>query len=386
LIAIALVVAWTIAALLVLFAYRPGGPLDIAVGITLLGPIVIAVIGGVWPPIARGTGAFPAMIALGLGSLLLLLPSISGVADQIGALGSQTLLPSLEAAYPWLLALAGTSLFAGFGVARRLLGGTALRPRRLALGVAIGMGLTLVAGAAFAGVAIANEVALRDRPGSATGSRFGPTDLDGEPLACTDAFTIGQSARFAAHLTGPVDLRPIGSVEQGGLRNGQEFRWLAYLATADALGWAGEARAGDLVWARNPGRGWNLAAPDAVANVAFDVQAMRQALTEGYRATAEDRGVEVIEGAPGRRCRIAVDGATFQAAFPQVEWLVGDIDVSDWRGQLDYWVFLDGQVGQIAGSLNGPAEGLDDAVQGTVEVLLTSTERGRDLVIYPPVR
>jgi hypothetical protein len=33
------------------------------------------------------------MIALGLGSLLLLLPSISGVADQIGALGSQTLLP-----------------------------------------------------------------------------------------------------------------------------------------------------------------------------------------------------------------------------------------------------------------------------------------------------
>jgi hypothetical protein len=60
--------------------------------------------------------------------------------------------------------------------------------------------------------------------------------------------------------------------------------------------------------------------------------------------------------------------------------------VSDWRGQLDYWVFLDGQVGQIAGSLNGPAEGLEDAVQGTVEVLLTSTERGRDLVIYPPVR
>ena len=82
---------------------------------------------------------------------------------------------------------------------------------------------------------------------------------------------------------------------------------------------------------------------------------------------------------------MAVDGPTFRATFPQVGWLVGDADLGHWRGQLDYWVFLDGQLGQVAGSVNGEAGGLEDeAIQGTVEVCLTATERGRDVVIYPP--
>ena len=65
--------------------------------------------------------------------------------------------------------------------------------------------------------------------------------------------------------------------------------------------------------------------------------------------------MEVIEGARARRCRIAIDGTTFREAFPQVAWLVGDADLHRWRGQLDYWVFLDGQLGQVAGSANGEA-------------------------------
>jgi hypothetical protein len=110
-------------------------------------------------------------------------------------------------------------------------------------------------------------------------------------------------------------------------------------------------------------------------------------LSADERATAEDRGVEVIEGARARRCRVSVDGQIFAAAFPQVAWLVGSADLHRWRGQLDYWVFLDGQVGQIAGSINGEAAGVvPDAIQGTIEVRLNATERGRNLVVYPPVR
>ena len=56
---------------------------------------------------------------------------------------------------------------------------------------------------------------------------------------------------------------------------------------------------------------------------------------------------------------------------------MGDADLHRWRGQLDYWVFLDGEVGQIAGSINGEASAVvPEAIQGTVEVLLTATERG----------
>jgi len=39
----------------------------------------------------------------------------------------------------------------------------------------------------------------------------------------------------------------------------------------------------------------------------------------------------------------------------------------------------------VAGSANGEAGAIvPDALQGTVNVLLTATERGRSFVIYPP--
>jgi hypothetical protein len=387
LIAAALVVAWSVAAVLVLVAYRPGGPLDVFVGVTILLPIGIATAAVIWPPVARGAGAFPLMVCLGIGSLLFLLPSIGGVFNQLQALGSQTLLPSLEAAYPWLLALAGTSLFCGFGLARRWLGGSALRPRRLVAGMAIGLGLTLVAGVAFASVAVANELALHDRPGSRTGSRFGPTDIDGAPPACDGSLSAGPAARLATHLSSTVDLRHNGSVEQGGVRDGASFRWLAYVATDEELGWYGAASTDGRAWSRTPGHGWQTTSPGDITDGTIDLRAIDAALTEGYRATAEDRGTEVIEGAPARRCRIAVDGAVFEAAFPQVRWLVGDADLGDWRGQLDFWVFLDGQIGQIAGSINGEGVAVqEDALQGTIDVRMTATERGHDFVIYPPAR
>ena len=81
------------------------------------------------------------------------------------------------------------------------------------------------------------------------------------------------------------------------------------------------------------------------------------------------------------------DGEIFDAAFPEVRMLVGTADLHRWRGQLDYWVFLDGEVGQIAGNVNGEATTVvPEAIQGTVEVLLTATERGEGLVVYPPDR
>lgn len=387
LIALALIIAWAVAAVLVLVAYRPGGPLDLLVGLATLGPIAIASAGLVWPPLVRGAGAFPLMVVLGVGSLLLLLPSIGGVFNQLQALGSQTLLPSPEAAYPWLLALIGTSLFSGFGLARRLLGGTALRPRRLALGMAIGLALTVLAGIAFTGVAVANELALRDRPASTAGSQFGPADLTGSPPDCDGSLSTGAAARLTTHLSSTIDLRHTGSVDQSGVRNGNDFRWLAYVASDRELGWYGAASTNGLAWYRAPGGGWRQTAPTDIADGTVDIRAFDAALTEGYRTTAEDRGTEVIEGAPARRCRIAVDGSTFTDAFPQVRWLVGAADLADWRGQLDFWVFLDGQVGQIAGSINGEGAVVQpEALQGTIDVRMTATERGQDFLIYPPVR
>ena len=381
----ALVACWTVSGALILLTYRPGGPFDMVVGLTALGPIVVALSGVVWPPVARGDRAFSTIVWLGIVGLLFLVPSIVGVVDQLRAFGSQTLLPSIEAAYPWLMALAATSLFAGIGVARRIQGGSALRRRRLLTGVAIAAAATALSGGAFGAVAIANDVALRDK--TVTASRFGPTGGADQPPLCDTRLAIGPSARLRLELSGTADLRTIGSVDLSGLRVDGDFRWLAYVATNRQLGQYGAARLGDRAWARTPALGWRVVDGSTVASDTLDAQALATVLVPDYRSTAEDRGVEVLEGARARRCRVAVDGETFELAFPQVRWLIGPADLHRWRGQLDYWVFLDGQVGQVAGSVNGEAAGIvPDALQGTVEVRLTATERGGSFVVYPPTR
>lgn len=387
LIGLALVAAWGLAAALVLLAYRPGGPLDIVVGITMLVPLGMAAAGVAWPPLTRGHGSHALIVALAFATLLVLLPSIGGVLNQLRALGSQTLMPSLEAAYPWLLALIGTSLFTGFGQARRLIGGAARRGHRLRLGVAIAAALTLVGGAAFGGAAIANEISLRDDERPANASRFGPIDVrgDAEPPACHDALVAGPTARLSARLIGSIDGRQSGTVDLVGQRRGFDFRWLAYVATNRELGQYGQARVGSEAWTRTPARGWLPTRVEAVTDSTLDLEATRRALTYGARATAEDRGVEVIERARARRCRVSVDGPVFRATFPQVSWLVGDDDLAHWFGQLDYWIFLDGALGQVAGSVNGEGGGIQEqAIQGTVEVVLTATDRGQDIVISRP--
>ena len=385
LLASSLLACWTIAAALVLLVYRPGGPYDIFVGLTAMLPIAIALAGVVWPPVARGDLAFPAIVWLGIIALLCLVPSITGVANQVMTLDSRTLLPSPESAYPWVLALLATSLFSGLGLARRLQTGTGHRRRRLLAGVAFAVVVTTLSATAFAAIAVANDSVIRHA--GAVASRFGPTSGPDEPPTCDAALAVGPTARLELHLSGRADLRPIGTVDLSGQRVGRDFRWLAYVATSRELGQYGSAATGGGAWTLDPGSRWEARAADLVAADTVDLQALEVALTPGYRATAEDRGLEVIEGARARRCRMAVDGPVFAAAFPQARWLAGVADLHHWRGQLDYWVFLDGQLGEVAGSVNGEAAGLaPEAIQATIEVRLTATERGRDVVIYPPGR
>jgi hypothetical protein len=385
LIAIALALTWGVVSATVLIGYRPGGPVDILVGLAAAVPVGIAAAGFIWPPRTHGRRAFAGMVWLGLGSLLVLVPSIADVSEQLNQRGAQTLLPSVEAAYPWALALLGTSLFAGFGVARRILGETAMRRRRLLRGIGVAAVLSTGAAGLFTSVAMANELALRDRP--TPSSRFGPTTGDSEPPLCVDPLAIGPTARLQLRLEGEIDGRSIGSVDLAGNRTGLDFRWLAYAATSRELGLHGAARLDDRAWIREPFGGWRRADVAEVTFGTIDVRAFGAALADGSRETAEFHGLDVIEGARARHCRLAVDGATFRAAFPQVAWLVGDADLTDWRGELDFWIFLDGQIGWITGSVNGGAGQIrEEAIQATIRVNLTATERGRPVTITPPTR
>lgn len=385
LIAAALSAGWTLTAALVLLVYRPGGPFDLFVGAAAGLPILVALAGLVWPPVARGDRAFAALVWLGLGSLLLLIPSIGGVLNQLLARGPQTLLPSLEAAYPWLLALLGTSAFSGLGIARRRLGESALRRHRLARGLLLGAGATAVVGVAFTSVALANELALRDRP--VADSRFGPTDPLLEPPLCAVPPRVGAQARTDVLLTGSVDLRPIGDVDLRGVRRGDDFRWLAYVATSRSVGQYGAVRIANTAWRLTPAYGWQPVVATEVDGEALDAQVLEVALEAGSRQAAEDHGLEYFEGARARHCRVAIDGPAFRSAFPAVRFLVGDADLTRWRGELDYWVFADGEIGRVSGSIDGDAAAVaDGALLATLRATMIATERDRNHAVVRPTR
>jgi hypothetical protein len=382
--AVALTALWAAAFLLVLVGYRPGGPVDLAVGLAAIGPIVVALAAVASPPVARGDRAFAAIAWLALAAILLLVPSLNGLVTQLEGRGPQTLLPSPEAAYPWLLALIATGMFAGLGLARRRLGETALRRRRLVVGIGLGALLVLVTGSAFATAALVNELALTDRP--SIGSRFGPTDPDLEVPECSGDLVAGDTARLALQMDSSIDDRRTGQLRIDGVRNEADFRYTGYVASRVALGQRGMTRTEGRAWEVGPSRAWRSVTLDQAANHDLDRAVVLQALTPGQRAVAEDHGLSFIEGARARHCRVPLEGDALRRALPQVDLLLGETDLSRWRGDLDYWVFADGQVGQVDGRLTGPAGTLDpDALNALIRFRLTAVDRGLPITVVPPI-
>jgi hypothetical protein len=82
-----------------------------------------------------------------------------------------------------------------------------------------------------------------------------------------------------------------------------------------------------------------------------------------------------------------VDGGTIRAALPEIELLVGGADITRWRGNVDFWVFADGQLGQVDGRVTGPALTLaDDAMLAGLRFRITAVDRGLPITVLPPIR
>jgi hypothetical protein len=249
--------------------------------------------------------------------------------------------------------------------------------------IAFALATTSTIGVAFAGVSLADDAALRNMP--AAHSRFGPTAVLPIPPNCDDPIVGSATAQLELGLQGYVDGRGIGTVDLTGARSGTAISWMAQVVRSDLFGQYGAVRTSGLAWTLAPHAGWNAVTPSLVDKWMVDQTAVDEALNLGNRATAEDRGLEFVEGARARRCRVAIDGDTFSAAFPEVAWLLSDASMKTWRGELDYWVFGDGQVGMVTGSINGDAQLIvKHGIQATIYVQLTATDRGQPVAISPP--
>lgn len=384
LLAAALTVLWAVGGGIVLVAYRPGGPVDVAVGVAASLPLTLSVAAIIWPPLVRDGRLTAAIFWLGLGTGLLLIPSIANVIAQVVAAGPVPLLPSLEVVYPWALALALTSLFAGIGVSRRLVAESGFGRRRLGATVAFAFSTTAVIGLVFSGVTLADEAALGDRP--ATYSRFGPTAASPVPPECNVTLVTPSSARVSLQIWADVDGRSAGSADITGVRSGRDFSWAGQVVRgSDLFANYAAARVGANAWSMGPGGSWSKVPAASVDADALDLAALSGVLSPGDRATPENRGYEYVEGARARHCRITVDGDTFAASFPQVVWLVGGASLYAWRGELDYWVFGDGEVGRLEGSVDGDAQDIEPhGILATVDVRMTATDRDSAIAVSPP--
>ncbi len=379
----AIAALWAVAAVLVLTGYRPGGPLDLVVGLAAATPLLVALVAVAWPPAVRGPSAFAAVVWLGLAAILVLIPSLTDIASRLMEGGTQTLLPSAVAIYPWIVALGATAGLAGIGIARRTQGPEASRLRRAMVAAGAAAALVAASGVAFGAAAVGNEMALVGRP--VAGSRFGPTG-QGDPPACDGAITAGPDARLTLRVDADADGRPTGAVDLAGARTGTDLRWTASVAGDRDVGTYGAARIGESGWARGPREPWTDVPPATLDAATVDVNAVTVALPPEIRTVAEDVGLEFVEGARARHCRVAVDGTTLLAAFPQARWLVPDgTPVERWRGAVDYWVFTDGQVGLIEAFANGTAGPMRrGAFLGTVRVRMTATNRDIPVTLSPP--
>ncbi|HEY5487912.1 MAG TPA: hypothetical protein VIK06_09705 [Candidatus Limnocylindrales bacterium] len=384
LLAVVLSVLWAAGGGVALIAYRPGGPVDLLVGLAALLPLPVSVASAVWPPLVRGDRAAAGVFWLGLGAGLLLVPSIGSITSQVVAGGAEPLLPSPEVVYPWTLALLATSLFTGIGLTRSFFPNPGAGRRRLAASIAFALVTTTAIGTAFAGVSLADNAALNSRP--ETVSRFGPTSPKLTPPSCNRALTPAATSTVVLELWGDVDGRGVGRVDLAGKRSGSDVSWTAQAGrTASADTQYGVIRVGSSAWSEQTGSSWAGIFLDETRNDLLDKTVFDVALTAGNRATAEDRGFDYVEGARARHCAIVIDGETFAAAFPQMAWLTGNADVGMWRGQLEYWVFGDGEVGKALGSVNGSAQDiLPHGLLATMEVSMTATDRDAPVSIAPP--
>ena len=386
-------ILWLLLFAAVLVWYHPGGPLDWIVAAATLLPAVVALLAVRYPPLARGDRASVLMGWLGIVACLLLIPVLAGIAQGLtGPPDQALLLPSWEAVYAGSVTLLATCLFAGLGLARRQLGETALRRRRLLWGATLGLALAAVCGILVGGALVTNALALRqERPPV---SAYGPVDPNAIPPRCDGPLSIGTWASVHVDASAAVDGQARGSTRLDGERAGSDEQWGASGVRDRIPATRAYVRLGDEAWMRSGTEPWRpvrLPVGDTEPAPTLDGAVVANGLSPANRVAAEDVGLEQVGGAPARHCRTLTTGPLALASFPELVWLAETAspgpapDLGAWRGQLDWWVFADGELGMAQVRVSGlpPNSWPGGGVQGTLEAELTALLRDVPRTIGP---
>ncbi len=197
-----------------------------------------------------------------------------------------------------------------------------------------------------------------------------------------------------------------GFARLDGQRGGRDESWTGSWEGLDGSGSLAYRRVGPLAWLNAssddpeaPDTTWVETTPNVfglldAGQLTMDGPPHTVAAAPRGEKVAEDLGLDIIEGARARHCRTFIDGSTALDTFLPLRWLLyddsrrADADIGRWRGELDWWVFADGEMGMAAVEVSGSrletpwdAEG----VRVVLEARLEATERDRAVDVSAPV-
>lgn len=401
--AVILTLVWAGVAIVVASAYRPGGPVDIVVALACFAPVLVADAGVVWPPLARTHRGRVALVWIWVVAILLAIPVFYGIAVNLASSGPRSLVPSIEAAYGGALALATMTFFSMVGLIHLRRRVRVFERRATWLSAGLTVVLSIALGSALLFVALVNDQMLREQEPSS--SRFGPTDQDVVPPFCDVPLRLG---RFADVTIDAVS--KAGGIERGqarlqGRRDGNDEAWGGSWSGPDGAGQQAYLRIGSDAWLNvdgddpdAPGSSWQDVPPDPFGMVgarSLTMDGPPHAIAAVPRGdiVAEDLGLEVIEGARSRHCRTFMDGPAALHTFLPLRWLlandsfVPDDAIERWRGEMDWWVFADGELGmasvEVSGSRSATSWGSGE-VLAVLEARLEATERDVQIEVAAP--
>ena len=301
---------WAAAFLLVLLGYRPGGPVDLAVGLAAHRPDPRgARRRRVAARRARRPGVRRDRLARARRDPPARPVARAASSRSSRARGPQTLLPSVRGRVPVAPRARsrrgcspGSGSPAGASARRRSAGGGSSSGSALGAGARAVVGIGVRRGGAW-------STSWRSRTGPRSGRASGPRIPTLEvPELRRARSRSGETARLVLQMDSSIDDRRTGQLRLEGIRNGADFRYSGYVASRLALGPARHgprpragvrAGAGPRVVERHDRR---------AANHDLDRALVLEALTPDQRAVAEDHGLSFIEGARARHCRVPLDG------------------------------------------------------------------------------
>jgi len=401
--ALVLTTLWAATALAVAAAYRPGGPLDLVVAVICFAPVAVAAVGVRWPAEARSHRHRVALVWLWIGALLFGIPVLYGVASLLVGSGPQSLVPSVEAAYAAGLALLTMALWSVLGFVHGRLRTRAFEREASLISGGLAIVVTAVIGVLFALIVLINEASLV--PAGTSSSRFGPVSADIVPPDCDVPPSLGANAAVSIVARSSLDDEPRGAAQLAGARGGLDEAWSGEWSGPDGGGALSYLRLGTQAWLRGTGveadadgSAWRQARPDpfgltGAVGLTMDGPPFAIVDVPRGRIVAEDLGLEIVEDATARHCRTFIDGPTALDTFLPLRWLLDDSEqdvheqVGRWRGEMDWWVFGDGELGRARVEVSGSRADTtwqDTGVRATLQAELEAVDRDRRPEISAP--